>query len=93
MPPSPHPRTPDTAGTLAAQASGEDAELSGEIAVPRGIKRWSKWRQATLRAEHREARQRLRTHLAETSDDATAGRTAGCGSVPDAAPGGGILPS
>ncbi|MFN0127581.1 MAG: hypothetical protein ACKV19_12940 [Verrucomicrobiales bacterium] len=33
---------------------------SPEIKVPRSIIKWSKWRQATLRAEHREARQQLR---------------------------------
>ena len=41
---------------LAGTAAPGGSPLSGEIKVPRSIIRWSKWRQAARRAEHREAR-------------------------------------
>lgn len=53
--PAPTDRSPSSASE--PQAVDPD---SPEIKVPRSIIKWSKWRQATLRAEHREARQQLR---------------------------------
>lgn len=38
---------------------GEDAGDTRELKVPRSIVRWSKWRKAALRAEHREVRRQL----------------------------------
>lgn len=46
--PVPNPGLPDA-------AQGGDEE-SRELKVPRSIVRWSKWRKAALRAEHRENR-------------------------------------
>lgn len=47
----------DSLGTHPAQSARDEP---GELKVPRSIVRWSKWRKAALRAEHRESRRRLR---------------------------------
>jgi hypothetical protein len=58
--PEPPSRTVATGGQPgpAVAASGERGEPK-ELKVPRSIVRWSKWRKAALRAEHRETRRNL----------------------------------
>ena len=46
-------RVPDG---MPSTADGDQASV--EVSVPRGIIRWSKWRQAALRAESREVKRR-----------------------------------
>jgi hypothetical protein len=48
-------RVPDG---VPSTADGDQAPA--EVSVPRGIIRWSKWRQAALRAESREVKRRKR---------------------------------
>ena len=43
---------------MPSTADGDQAPV--ELSVPRGIIRWSKWRQAALRAESREVKRRKR---------------------------------
>lgn len=57
--PTPPPPAADGKAHPLPAPRGEDAGNSRELKVPRSIVRWSKWRKAALRAEHREVRRQL----------------------------------
>lgn len=64
-PTPPQPAAEDKAHPLPAPR-GEDAGDTRELKVPRSIIRWSKWRKAALRAEHREVRRQLQATASKT---------------------------